>query len=104
MVELPTREQIAYILWLGGFGEDPDRNWYMADFLVNNEGFHQLVEEAQTLKTDSNSDTAGATRQREGWIRKCAELLYDISYRLALPSDAPDINWRAGETFWAALG
>lgn len=104
MVELPTREQIAYILWLGGFGEDPDRNWYMADFLVNNEGFHQLVEEAQTLKSDSNSDTAGATRQREGWIRKCAELLYDISYRLALPSDAPDINWRAGETFWAALG
>jgi hypothetical protein len=102
-MEMPTREQIAYILWLGGFGEDPDRNWFMSDLLVDNKEFHKLVEEASAIK-EATGDPAEAIRLRDGWIRKCAELLYDISYRLALPSDAPDINWRASETFWAALG
>ncbi len=100
----PTQEQAAYILWLGGFGDDSDRNWYMAGYLIEDPRFDELLAQADTLKGARIADPDQVYLKKEGWLRKFAEMLYDTSYRLAQPSDQPEVNWHAALTFWAALG
>lgn len=101
---VPTQDQIAYLLWHGGFGDEPVRNWYMAGHLHQNPTFLALVEEAQVLKDSPEKDPIEAACQREGWVRRFAELLYDSSYRLTIPSVESTVNWHTAETFWDALG
>ena len=100
----PTQEQLAYVLWAGGFGDDAERNWYMADWLLQSEVWEQLVKDAGELKEGPALEQDKATALRDRWVRRLAETLYDLSYRLTVPSDNQDVNWRAAEALWAALG
>jgi hypothetical protein len=100
-MSLPTQDEIAYTLWLGGFGDDSARNWYMAGWLLHSEQFTTLVDDAGRRKSESKTPEAAAD---ESWLRSMAELLFDLSYRLYVPSPESATNWSTAEALWKDIG
>lgn len=101
-----SREEVklmlAQTLYEGGFGEDADRNWYMACLLLERPDFLDMCKEAHTLHL-AGSRSWSAKQPYMTFVRNLAQAVYDSSFELTEPSTDPDRNWHTAQHLYYAL-
>lgn len=97
------KRDLAQLLWREGFGDDPFRNWRMAELMIIDEGFlawwrQALVLAAGQARSESAGEAGQAAPQALGdFLTGVAYWIFVTSLGLDQPSCDPQVNWRIAE-------
>jgi hypothetical protein len=91
------KRSLAKLLWENGFGDEPYRNWRMAELMIIEDGFLAWRRQALKLKAleEGGQVNSDEYQQAQGdFMHGVAYWIYATSLAMSWPSHDPEINWR----------
>lgn len=94
------KRDLAKLLWAEGFGDDPFRNWRMAELMIIDDGFLAWRRQALALR---EAEARGGLEGEDGrqalgdFLTGVAYWVHITSLGLDLPSRDPMVNWRVAQ-------
>ena len=95
------KRRLAKLLWESGFGDDPWRNWRMAELMIIDDGFLAWRRQALTLKAMEErgaADSFDYDQLLSDFLNGIAYWVYATSLALSCPSHDAATNWRIAES------
>lgn len=94
------KSNLAKLLWKNGFGDDPWRNWRMAELLIIDDGFlswRRRAHHLQELELSGRAASPEYTQALNDFHTGIAYWIYAVSLGLMCPSHDPGTNWRIAD-------
>jgi hypothetical protein len=91
------KRTLAKVLWENGFGDDPFRNWRMAELLIIEDGFLAWHRQARKLKECEERGQTGDPDYQQAlndFKTGIAYWIYATSLATTWPSHDAETNWR----------
>ena len=90
------KRNLAKVLWENGFGDEPYRNWRMAELMIIDDGFLSWRRQALALaqcETRGETDAPDYEQALNDFHTGGAYWLYATSLGMSWPSHDSDTNW-----------
>lgn len=91
------KRNLAKLLWTHGFGDEPYRNWRMAELMIIEDGFLAWRRQAlQLYEYETRGLTGGEEYEQalNDFLTAVSYWLYATSLAMSWPSHDADTNWR----------
>ena len=91
------KQRLAKLLWENGFGDEPYRNWRMAELMIIEDGFLAWRQQALKLQQAQAAGRAAGEDYQQGlndFLNGVAYWIYATSLGMTWPSHDPETNWR----------
>jgi hypothetical protein len=92
--------KLAYTLWEADFSDQPFRNWRMAELLLNDPGFHQLLETSGPPDDRCYAPSSSVQEAPDAYNKPLAYKIWELSFSLSHPSHDAFKNWIAALRLW----